>query len=208
MSAHRQTDLLSEQRIAELVTGEYQRALAMYARWVHPYAGFAFNRARRSYGQAHRDGRLMLSRTFIDTAAHEDLLDTIRHEFAHLIVGIEQRHNARWKTVAASLGALPRASGKSRDPVLGKKMNEAPFTLVAELRSGEIRVMRQSFRRSRRYMDYRFGLRGQRYHINGDMIERFRYLDNRDNRAVETGDRRGDQHLDTRAVQKESPFDE
>lgn len=170
---------LTRAKIEALVIREHARAKEMYPNWVHPFSHLTFNRARRSYGQAHRDGQLVLSQNFIGTHATEDLLDTLRHEFAHLVVGIEQRHNARWKTVAASLGAQPRATGRPRDADLNGKMNDAPYTLLAELRSGETRVMRQAFRRSRRYMEYRFGRRGERYHIGGDMIERFRYVDNR-----------------------------
>ncbi len=111
------------------------------------------------------------------TTAVADLEDTIRHELAHLIAGIRYKHGPRWQHVATRLGATPRASGRSEDDVLHEKMSHARFTLIAIMENGEERTVRKVHRRSRRYTEYRLGRRGQRYHIKGDFVERFVYLD-------------------------------
>jgi predicted SprT family Zn-dependent metalloprotease len=122
---------------------------------------------------------VVLSNTFLGTSATADLQDTIRHELAHLIAGIRFKHGPRWQQVAHSLGARPRASGRSQSSELQEKMSDAPFTLIAIMRTGEELVMRKVYRRARRYQDYRYGKRGQRYHIRGEFVERFEYLDHR-----------------------------
>ncbi|MFT4769134.1 MAG: hypothetical protein ACI8RN_002274 [Glaciecola sp.] len=171
---------LTKPAIRTIFERERCRASALFAHWEHPFTALSFNRARRSYGHAHADGRIVLSNTFVGTSATTDLEDTIRHELAHLIAGIRFKHGPRWQQVAASLGARPRASGRSESSELHEKMSDAPFTLIAVMRDGEERAMRRVFRRARRYVDYRYGKRGQRYHIGGDFIERFEYLDHRE----------------------------
>jgi len=163
--------------IGVVVLREVDRALALYPTWVHPFAGLSFNRARRTYGQAHRDGRIVLSSVFLGTAALGDLEDTVRHELAHLIVGIDQRHGPAWRQVAKRLGATPRATGRSQAPDLAQKMEAAPYTLMAVLASGEEREVKPVFRRSKRYLDYRYRVRGRNYIIAGQTVLRFYYAD-------------------------------
>lgn len=171
--------MLTEAAIGEIVERERCRALALFPKWEHPFTAFGFNRARRAFGQAHHDGRLLLSRSFVGTDAVDDLEDTVRHEFAHLIAGIRFKHGPRWQRVAVALGAHPRASGRSSNNDLHERMTDAPFTLVAVMSTGEERMLRRVFRRARRYIDYRLDHNGLRYHIHGEMIQRFRYLDHR-----------------------------
>ncbi|GAB5412620.1 MAG: hypothetical protein Cons2KO_02230 [Congregibacter sp.] len=169
---------LTRADIEAIVNAEHQRARELFPDWVHPFTHLKISRARRSYGHAHQDGHMAISDNFIGTTAREDLLDTIRHEFAHLIVGIRHKHGPRWRAAAASLGAIPKASGRSRGEDLHQRMNDAPLTLIAVMQSGEERVMKRVFRRSRRYLDYRYSVWGDRYHIDGEFIERFRYREN------------------------------
>jgi hypothetical protein len=171
--------LLTEAAIKETVEREYCRAFALFPTWEHPFSAFGFSRARRAFGQAHQDGRLLLSRSFIGTDAVDDLQDTIRHELAHLIAGIRFKHGPRWQQVDVTLGACPRASGRSSNSDLHARMTDAPFTLIAVMSTGEERTLRRVFRRARRYIDYRLGHKGQQYHIHGELIQRFRYLDHR-----------------------------
>jgi hypothetical protein len=166
---------LDRAMIGVVVLREVQRALAMFPDWVHPFAGLELNRARRSFGQAHRNGRLVISRVFLGTRALEDLEDTVRHEIAHLIVGIDERHGRRWRAVARRLGAQPRASGRSRAEDLGRRMDDAPYTLVAVLESGAVHDLKPAYRRSRSYLDYRAGHGGREYRFRGERVSRFLY---------------------------------
>lgn len=158
---------------------ELRRAQSLFPNWVHTFTALEFNNSRRAFGQAHQDGRVVLSSSFVGTRANEDLIDTVRHEFAHLIVGIRQKHNVRWRMAAASLGAQAKATGRSKAEDLHERMSDAPFTLIAVMLNGEERVMKRVFRRSGRYLDYRYDKSGNHYHIEGDPIACFRYEDRR-----------------------------
>lgn len=171
---------LTQAMIQVVVLRELDRALVLFPNWVHPFAGLEISpRMRRSYGQAHADGRLRISAQFVGTTALADLEDTVRHELAHLIVGVGEKHGRAWKQVATALGATPRATGRSTNADLHGRMADGPFTLVAELLSGEERVIRRVHRRSRRYRDYRYGQAGQRYRLAGEWVRRFHYIDHR-----------------------------
>lgn len=171
---------LTEGLIQVVVLRELDRAIARYPEWAHPFAGLEISRRmRRSFGQAHADGRLRISAQFLGTPALADLEDTVRHEFAHLVVGVREKHGPAWRRVARDLGAIPRATGRSRCDHLQGRMADGPFTLVAVMQSGEERVLRRVFRRSPRYRNYRFDRGGQRYRIGNEWVERFRYIDHR-----------------------------
>jgi len=167
--------VLDKTVIGAVVLRELDRALALFPDWAHPFAGLSFNRARRCYGQAHHDGRIVLSTLFLGTAALADLEDTVRHELAHLIAGIEERHGPRWRAVARTLGAVPRAAGRSHSPELSARMDDAPWTLVAVLASGEECELKPAFRRDRRFMNYRLGAGNRRYRFAGEDVLCFRY---------------------------------
>lgn len=167
--------LLDKTVIGAVVLRELDRALTLFPDWAHPFAGLYFNRARRCYGQAHQDGRVVLSTLFIGTTALDDLEDTVRHEFAHLIAGIGERHGPRWRAVAKKLGAVPRAAGRSHSAELNARMNDAPWTLVAVLASGEERELKPAFRRNRRFANYRLGAGPQRYRCAGQDVLCFKY---------------------------------
>ncbi|MEM6774306.1 MAG: SprT-like domain-containing protein [Pseudomonadota bacterium] len=182
-----QAPTLDRTTISVIVLREVDRALARYPEWTHPFAGLDFNRARRSYGQAHLDGRIVISTVFFGTSALDDLEDTVRHEIAHLVVGIDARHGPRWRRVARALGAVPRASGRSTCDSLNERMDDAPYTLVAVLVSGEECEVKSVYRRSRRYQDYRLGERGAHYRYRGESVLRFEFRERR--RSVAAGER-------------------
>jgi len=66
--------------------------------------------ARRRLGQTLYDQKLVtLTAWYVDLNDTSEIRDTLAHEFAHAIVGPGHRHGPKWKAVARSLGATPRA---------------------------------------------------------------------------------------------------
>lgn len=169
--------LLSSDRIEEQVDIERQRAEAMFPRWKHPYRSVEFSRARRILGQAHHDGRVKLSMLFVGTEAQDDLIDTIRHELAHLIAGLPARHGPRWKNVAQALGATPRASGRALCDALSTRLDDAPFSLIAVMAGGEELVMKPAYRRSQQYLQYRYKAGHRDYFYRSEPVLYFRYVE-------------------------------
>ncbi len=66
-------------------------------------------RMRRLLGKAFLDRNLIRLSAWLD---HEQALETLRHELAHIAVGrsTERPHGAKWRAWALRLGANPRAT--------------------------------------------------------------------------------------------------
>lgn len=52
---------------------------------------------------------ISLNRVFVNTCDYKSVVDTLKHEIAHAIVGRGNGHNARWKHYARMVGAIPLA---------------------------------------------------------------------------------------------------
>ncbi len=57
----------------------------------------------------HRTKEIGLSRRYVQLNDAESVLDTIRHEIAHAIVGHAAGHGPLWQAIAIGIGATPRA---------------------------------------------------------------------------------------------------
>lgn len=56
--------------------------------------------------------RIRLSK-YIVRLAPEDIIDTIRHELAHVVAGIEAGHGSAWRAAAVGVGALPERCSRN-----------------------------------------------------------------------------------------------
>lgn len=76
-------------------------------------------------------GTIELQRLFALTATVEDITDTILHEIAHAIAGVENGHNDKWKAVAARIGCSPNACQAVSDKLSGERptRNEKAFAV-------------------------------------------------------------------------------
>lgn len=63
---------------------------------------------------------LRLSRRIMRHLSESEIMDTILHEVAHFIAGVENGHNDAWKQACVSLGANPK-----RTADVGKEVREA-----------------------------------------------------------------------------------
>jgi predicted SprT family Zn-dependent metalloprotease len=86
---------------------------------------FAWSNGKRQLGAAcvHADGRktLRLSRHLVRLNDDAEVRDTILHEIAHAIAGVEHGHDAVWKSVCVRIGARPvRVAGEEVNVVEGR----------------------------------------------------------------------------------------
>ena len=103
---------MREQQIEDIVWQELERAMKIRPQhyWAIDYNGLEFTKAKTHYGQATRQGKIRISRIFLGTREFAQLKDTIRHEIAHLMCGMEAGHDANWRHAASLLGCRPRAN--------------------------------------------------------------------------------------------------
>ena len=97
-------------------------------RWSHgkKQLGCAQIRKRkRSFGRVEEEKTIKLSRHLVALNDEDEVKDTILHEIAHAIAGIEHGHNEVWKTVCLQIGAKPqRLAGRD------VKVVEPPYVIM------------------------------------------------------------------------------
>ena len=52
----------------------------------------------------YRTKQISLARLFLRKASEQDILDTILHEIAHALAGVEHHHDAVWRKIAREIG--------------------------------------------------------------------------------------------------------
>ena len=82
---------------------------------------FRFSAAKTRLGECREPERVIqLSVRHAATAERREVMDTILHEIAHALAGVNARHGAAWKAVAARLGARPRARAEESADARGR----------------------------------------------------------------------------------------
>lgn len=73
---------------------------------------FGFNRRKRSLGSCvsvpGQPGRIELSRDWTEVLDEDEVRQTLLHEIAHALVGVEKGHGYAWRYTARTLGIEPR----------------------------------------------------------------------------------------------------
>jgi len=69
---------------------------------------FAFNRRKQALGLCNYGSkRIELSIWFVLSNAQDEVVDTVRHEIAHALVGHKAGHGPVWMAQCQAIGALP-----------------------------------------------------------------------------------------------------
>jgi len=142
--------------------------------YIHPLRTVVVNnRLKRALGRANIRGRIEIAGFFVGLEKTEDnldqLFDTIKHELAHLYVGISEGHNENWQRAARYFGAKPERATKANDDIL--KATQPPWLLVATLSSGKIVKCKTAYKRTFKYLE-----RPSAYSINGETVRRFEWV--------------------------------
>ena len=70
-----------------------------------------YGESRRQLGLCrHRDQVIRIALHHALDHDDDDIRDTVLHEIAHALAGPGARHGARWKEIAARIGATPAAA--------------------------------------------------------------------------------------------------
>lgn len=62
----------------------------------------------RRFGPAHEQRTIRLSRHLVELNDQQVVRDTLLHEIAHAIAGVEHGHDAKWKAICQRIGAKPQ----------------------------------------------------------------------------------------------------
>ncbi len=74
---------------------------------------FKLARGKNRIGSCHyKDKTIRISRYLIYMGTDAEVMETVKHEIAHAIVGPREGHGYKWRTAAMMVGAIPRATKK------------------------------------------------------------------------------------------------
>lgn len=166
----------------EYITNAYYRVLdevskvLPLAKWHMQPVGIGFTTEKTKYGMATPDGMVLINRVFIDSTAHTKLEFTLRHEFAHLAVGLHNHHNRRFQRMERVFGVDP-AIDLSEEIAEIQSRIDFKYTVFAHLENGEVRNLGGVHRKTRTYTEYP---KGDHYtmSIEGVRVVRFEFRDN------------------------------
>lgn len=120
------------------------------------------------FGAAVSDGSIRINNAYVGTELYDELLDTIRHEISHLIVGFAEGHGRKWQKCCKLIGCNPEASTSISDKTfLKNNYNYALFAIFAD--NGEVKMVKHYKRMTTKYTS----AKPNSYSIKGRGIERF-----------------------------------
>lgn len=164
-----------------LVTTEYHHilhelsAINALDEWSIKPQGLIKTNHKTKYGMADSSGFVHINQAFIGTTSYQLLQATLRHEFAHLCVGLEQKHNARFKTKERQFKANFRTIERSEHQQVLQNIG-FKYQLYASLKSGETVLLKQVQRKHQKYTHYKPTL--FRYlTIKGQKVLSFHYVE-------------------------------
>ncbi len=163
----------------ETIEDEYQKALdecggvIPFDKWSIRAKAIKLTRHKTKYGIATSRGEVFVSQAFINTTAINKLRNTLRHELAHLAVGLAHGHNRIFKQCARDFGAMNAvdpAEIQAMDKAIGYK-----WQLLAHLVNGHTVDMGRVHRRHKKYAAY-IPRRRVFMTIKDVVVQRFEYV--------------------------------
>lgn len=121
-------------------------------------------------GTASNRGVISISSAFVDTNEYNELDDTIKHEIAHLIAGINSGHNQYWKWCCVNIvKCKPNRLANISKALCEKKYN---YILYFDTETRKKQVVRYySNRPPKKYLE----AKPNQYKAKGEFITKFYY---------------------------------
>lgn len=124
----------------------------------------------RPFGKVDNRGVLYINSSYIGTDMYADVIDTIKHELAHLIVGFQYDHGPVWKACCIEIGCEPSATRRLTNTTYIQ--NNYNYTLMAEFADGSTLRIKECMRRSTKYSN----AKPNQYKVKGKAVSKFYYV--------------------------------
>jgi len=143
--------------------------------WTIKPGDFLWTKHKTKYGMARFNGDIFINRAFISSTAWQLLDATIRHELAHLYIGLAAGHNADFQATAqlfkSCFKSVPRAEIKQFQEQISYR-----YKLYAICENGDSILLKKTHRKHAKYTQYKARF-FYKLSINGQKIKRFNYID-------------------------------
>lgn len=162
----------------ELINKTYEECLRVaiakvpLTSWKQQPIGVGFTTHKVKYGLATPGGEVLLNPSFIGTKAVNKLKETIFHEFAHFLVGIDKNHTAPFKRAMSYFSEgliVPEAENE-----MVKANNGYKYRLLGFSKS-KVYNLEGAFKRTKKYLDYDPKSK-RKMRFQGDLFLRFEYV--------------------------------
>jgi predicted SprT family Zn-dependent metalloprotease len=142
--------------------------------WVVQPDSWLLTSHKTKYGMADVRGRVHINRAFVGSVATDLLEATVRHELAHLCVGLEQGHNRQFRAIERLFQANFKQVPDEQIQQLHKRIGHS-WELYACLADQTKVLLKKVHRKHRKYTEYRPGM--FRYLMyKGQKIDGFEYV--------------------------------
>lgn len=162
----------------ELIKKEYDLAivdcskLIPLSRWKIQPASLELTNHKGKYGMASASGVVFVNEAFIGTDSIVKLKNTLRHELAHLAVGLHHHHNKNFKRCESFFGALARVSESEIEAI--EKNISFKWRVIAHMACGKVQDLGGVHRKTKIYSEYPEN--GKRFKINQALVSRFEFM--------------------------------
>lgn len=162
------------------IIADFERCLkkAKYSfpveRWAHPVPTLRLSSLARDYGQTETNGTVTISTAFIGTDSVAKLNETIVHELAHIIAGLQCHHNKDFQRIHSILMQGKKRAGAKQIQAVKDK---APFKyrLLAYTKDNRVLDLGGAYRRTQRYTGYTGN-----HSFRGVSVTRYEYVGYKD----------------------------
>ena len=149
------------------------QALVSPEQWHIEPRGLQYTNHKTKYGMADIHGMVHINQKFIGSQANQLLDATIRHELAHLCVGLDQGHGARFKRCATLFKADMKADMAHEKAEIHTAIGHK-YLLYAKLENQGELLFRKAHRKHPKYSRYK-PKRFSYLTIGGHKVLGFRY---------------------------------
>lgn len=121
--------------------------------WAVKPSGVELTTHKSAYGYATAKGVVQINKAFLGTKAFTKLSQTLRHEFAHLAIGLEQNHNRQFRRVEGYFGV---DVGQDLDDEIKMVLSNISFKyqVVVHLVDGRTVSIGGVHRKTKKYSEY------------------------------------------------------
>lgn len=122
--------------------------------WSIEPKGVLKTKHKTKYGMADLTGYIHINQAFVGTTATQLLNATIRHELAHLCVGLQHGHNGVFKAKEAQFGADFKSISRQQYQQFSNNIGHK-YELYACFKDGQSVLLKKVQRRHRKYTQYK-----------------------------------------------------
>ena len=129
------------------------------------------------YAEVTPGGVVKVNPAFIGTTAFKKLDQTLLHEFAHLIAGLDQHHNKQFRAVCHFIGVAHDDECEQQALLVSDAVNYK-YTVYAHLSNGERRLLGQIHRKTKLYSEYKPTMKRKHRTKDGHTVLNYEIVDN------------------------------